>query len=255
MKSVLKDLTGCVFGRLTVIERAEDYIYPKSKKKQTRWLCECECGNKKIISGNNLKRGVTKSCGCLSKEINSIMHSKKNKYENIANNITKVYFNNCDNFFICDTNEWDKIKNITWIIDGKNYVYGDVNGRYVRLHRLLMDIDDINYEVDHIDGNTLNNLKSNLRICKREENSMNQKISTKNTSGHVGVYWDKNRNKWCASITANKKRVYIGRFDNYIDAVKAREEAEKKYHGEYSTVNSRNGDYTPRTFEEIIEYL
>lgn len=64
----IKDLTGQKFGRLTVIERAEDYISPNGKK-TPQWKCKCECGNVKIVVGNILKRGLTQSCGCLQKEI------------------------------------------------------------------------------------------------------------------------------------------------------------------------------------------
>ena len=60
-----KDLTGKKFGRLTVIERVSN-----NKWGQTKWLCECECGNEKIIYGGSLTRKIesTKSCGCLRNE-------------------------------------------------------------------------------------------------------------------------------------------------------------------------------------------
>jgi hypothetical protein len=59
----LKDLTGEVFERLTVISR--DY---SKKNGSTYWLCQCSCGNTKIINGASLKQGHTRSCGCLNKE-------------------------------------------------------------------------------------------------------------------------------------------------------------------------------------------
>ena len=65
MKRKFKNLTGKKFGRLTVIERH----YPNDGGNRIRWLCECECGNKKVIYGHNLKAGDTKSCGCLQREI------------------------------------------------------------------------------------------------------------------------------------------------------------------------------------------
>lgn len=65
------------FGRLTVIERAEDYI-AKSGKHQTRWLCKCDCGNTTIVFSSSLKRELTKSCGCYKKEIDKI---KKNGFK------------------------------------------------------------------------------------------------------------------------------------------------------------------------------
>jgi len=61
--SKLKDLTGMKFGRLTVIERAEN-----DKHGRARWLCLCDCGNKKVIRGMHLTSGHTVSCGCFYKE-------------------------------------------------------------------------------------------------------------------------------------------------------------------------------------------
>ena len=59
-----KDLTGQKFGRLTVIERAEN-----DKNGSTRWLCRCECGNEKIIEGGHLRSHKIKSCGCLLTDV------------------------------------------------------------------------------------------------------------------------------------------------------------------------------------------
>jgi hypothetical protein len=58
------NLLNKVFGRLTVIDW--DNWYPKLK--QSRWICKCICGNKVTVLGNNLKRGIARSCGCLQKE-------------------------------------------------------------------------------------------------------------------------------------------------------------------------------------------
>lgn len=60
----VKDLIGQRFGKLVVLSRAEN-----DKTKHTRWLCQCDCGNTKIVHGCSLKRGLTQSCGCLQKEI------------------------------------------------------------------------------------------------------------------------------------------------------------------------------------------
>ena len=67
MKGVLEDLTGMVFGRLTVICREDDYVAPSGYKKP-KWKCLCECGNEKDVLASNLKRGTTTSCGCFQKE-------------------------------------------------------------------------------------------------------------------------------------------------------------------------------------------
>ena len=59
-----KDLTGKKFGRLTAIERG----MVSNKHRHVRWLCQCDCGNEKIIDGQSLRTGATQSCGCLNKE-------------------------------------------------------------------------------------------------------------------------------------------------------------------------------------------
>lgn len=61
--SVLIDLTGQRFGKLSVMNRANNTMTG-----QTRWDCRCDCGNKKIINGSDLKSGKTRSCGCFQKE-------------------------------------------------------------------------------------------------------------------------------------------------------------------------------------------
>lgn len=63
MANKLIDITGQKFGKLTVLERSSN-----TKYNQTRWLCQCDCGNKIIVIGNDLKRGTTRSCGCFLKE-------------------------------------------------------------------------------------------------------------------------------------------------------------------------------------------
>lgn len=66
MKNI-RDLTGEKFGRLTVSARAQDHVRP-SGQRERMWLCRCECGQEKVILGERLKCGITKSCGCFRKE-------------------------------------------------------------------------------------------------------------------------------------------------------------------------------------------
>ena len=66
----LDDLTNLRFNRLLVIERDEDYIQSNGRHR-VRWKCLCDCGNTKSILVDNLKRGLTESCGCLHSEISS----------------------------------------------------------------------------------------------------------------------------------------------------------------------------------------
>ena len=70
MMGKLRDLTGQRFGRLVVLNRVDDYRPPNDPDKmQPCWRCVCDCGQVVIAQGNNLKRGGTRSCGCLRKDM------------------------------------------------------------------------------------------------------------------------------------------------------------------------------------------
>lgn len=96
------------------------------------------------------------------------------------------------------------------------------------LHRyvLITEMDAI----DHISRDRLDNRKSNLRGVDWHINGFNKSMLSNNTSGHVGVHWDKSRNKWTAQIGYMNKNIHLGRYDDIEDAIKARKEAEKKYY-------------------------
>lgn len=76
--------------------------------------------------------------------------------------------------------------------------------------------------VDHIDNNRLNSNISNLRWATKSENAMNKPKPLNNTSGIVGVCYDKKRNKWCAEIMIDKKKTHIGRYNTIEEAKQAR---------------------------------
>lgn len=72
------DLTGQRFGRWTAVERAEDH-FTKSGIRITMWNCVCDCGNKRSVTANSLRKGKTTSCGCHAREINSARFAEMNK--------------------------------------------------------------------------------------------------------------------------------------------------------------------------------
>lgn len=82
--SNIENLTGMVFGRLTVIERADDHICPSGQHIR-QWKCRCSCGNTTIVSSRNLKTGNTASCGCKSTE-------RKTKHNLWNSRIYKIYY-------------------------------------------------------------------------------------------------------------------------------------------------------------------
>lgn len=132
-----------------------------------------------------------------------------------------------------DIDDFEKVKKYKWCIV-KGHVYAkNMDNKTLYLHRLIMNVTDKNVEVDHIDGNPLNNKKSNLRLCTHDKNMLNHKVCSNNTSGVTGVTFDKQRNKWCAQIVYKNKNHHLGRFDLFEDAVLARRNAEIKYFGNF----------------------
>ena len=92
--------------------------------------------------------------------------------------------------------------------------------------------------VDHKNGNTLNNRKSNLRVVLDSNNSMNRKSRNKNNkSRYRNVSWNKSCNKWVVQMQINKKNHILGYFDDVHEAGKFAEEMRDKYYGEFAGKN------------------
>ena len=108
--------------------------------------------------------------------------------------------------------------------------------KHFRMHRVIMGNPDKSVVVDHIDGNGLNNTRSNLRLVTASENSRNSKLSKRNTSGYKGVYWQKSLNKWGAKICLEKKQHFLGYFNTPEEAYEVYCLASKRLHGEFGRV-------------------
>lgn len=235
MVKVRKDLTNKVFGRLKVIKQTEDYVTPKGVH-YAKWLCECECGNNIEVVGYKLKNHHTQSCGCLQKERVIQYNKKYNDYE-VQEDYVIMYTSKGEPFYV-DLEDFWKVKDICWC-NSNGYLVGNYNGVNIRIHRLIMNCHN-NMDVDHINHNTFDNRKENLRIVTRSQNNMNMGLRSTNTSGVTGVRLNVVSNKWTAQINYEGKTITLGRYDNFDDAVQARKQAEEKYFGEYSYDNSQN---------------
>lgn len=103
----------------------------------------------------------------------------------------------------------------------------------ILMHRLIMNA-PVGVDVDHKDGNGLNNQKGNLRLCTDQQNSMNMKLFCTSTSGHKGVSWNKQFKKWESYIWFHRKKIRLGEYKEKADAIAAREKAEKELYGNWS---------------------
>lgn len=206
-KRELIDLTGKRFGRLTVIERAEDYV--KKNGKEPRWKCLCDCGKTTIVSGNELKRGGVKSCGCLVREVDDISGEK-------FGHLTAIRFSHkqgrqtiweckcdCGNTVLVDRSS---------LISGATISCGHI--------KEMVSIDNIKKASEEmIIENT--NLYSLFK----------KKPPKNNSSGFTGVC--RKDEKWAAYITFQKVRYYLGSYYDINDAAAVREMAEEKLHGDF----------------------
>ena len=110
------------------------------------------------------------------------------------------------------------------------------DGQYLRMHRLLTDPGE-GFVPDHINGNTLDNRLSNLRVCSPSENTQNRVKKSEASSRFKGVYRDKGREKWRARIMVDGVPVHIGMFSDERDAARAYDKLASRLHGEFARLN------------------
>src|SRR5690242_17796567 len=102
------------------------------------------------------------------------------------------------------------------------------------MHRVIMNA-SADIHVDRINGDGLDNRRENLRLCTRDENMMNRRKNSNNSSGYKGV--DRNKGKWRAYIQVDKKWIHLGYFSTAEQAAHAYDNAAKKYFGEFANTN------------------
>jgi hypothetical protein len=107
--------------------------------------------------------------------------------------------------------------------------------KQLRLHRLITNCPN-GFDVDHRNGNTLDNSRENLRICSTSENARNARLYSNSSSSYKGVGWHKLLKKWQAKIQVDKKRIHLGYFDSKEEAYTAYCAASKLYHGEFGRI-------------------
>lgn len=121
----------------------------------------------------------------------------------------------------------------------RNITTKDGNRKSIRMHRFVAGISDSKIEIDHIDGNGLNNQKCNLRQANRIQNNRNTKSRIGSTSKYLGVSLKRGNNnkKWVAQINFENKKHHLGYFKDEIEAAKAYDKKAKELFGEFSNLN------------------
>lgn len=107
---------------------------------------------------------------------------------------------------------------------------------FTRMHKCIL-WSPKGTDIDHMDGNKLNNQKVNLRICSRSENSWNRKKHKNNHSGFKGVSWIKRQQQWDAKICKHGETKFLGYFDSPAEASEVYKKAAKKLFAAYAKLN------------------
>jgi hypothetical protein len=144
---------------------------------------------------------------------------------------------------IVDAADFETLSEMKWCAqDGRGGRWAAVSltsGSLVVMHRFILKAPK-GTVVDHINGNSLDNRRENLRLCSQSENSKNLRVHrlVNKTSRFKGVCWDKLRSVWTAQITVNYKKIHIGSFPTEELAAEAYNFAAKKNFGEFSRLNT-----------------
>lgn len=152
-------------------------------------------------------------------------------------NLTKGYV------ALVDDDDFERLSQYKWMAhEKKTNTYArrnkSVNGKVktIIMHRFIMGAPD-DMQIDHIDGNGLNNQKSNLRICTIDENLRNKGKIEGTLYKYKGLSWCKTKNRYKASINFNGKKISLGRFKTQEEAALAYNKAAIELHGEFARLN------------------
>lgn len=220
------DLVGQVFGRLTVVSKAD-----RSNSRKVLWNCECSCGNSKVVRGCSLKSGDTQSCGCLNAERAKGLHTTHGLHKHP---LYKVFIGMIDRCF-----------------NPKSTHYEDYGGRGITICDRWKDslgnfIEDVavgygkGLHLDRI-NNDGNYTPDNVRWVTPQQNNMNRGGAKNSTSKYKGVSWNKATTKWRADIRKDGKLHYLGLFTDETEAALAYNEKAKELFGEYANLNKTGG--------------
>ena len=212
------NLTGQRFGMLTALHRAENI------GRDTAWLCRCDCGNEVVVRTCYLRKGTTHSCGCDFREKRLEGTNRLDLTGQRFGRLTAVkplgksgqtykWLCRCD----CGNECAVAVANLR---NGHSQSCGCANGNALE-------------HVHYVDGTCVELIRNNP-------------IRSNNTSGCTGVVWRRSLGRWSADIGFKGERHFLGLYDSFEDAVRARKEAEAKYFGSFlATYDAQNAVTAP----------
>ncbi len=198
-----KDIRGERFGKLTAVEPTDR----REDGGSIVWKCHCDCGNDTEVSWNRLRHGRVRSCGCLSNPPPKEYIGKRFGRLTVIGYAGKLNPKTTENYWLCRCDCGNETK-----VGQSELQNGDTLSCGCYQKELLIEhlklIDDTSVTI--------------LEQCK--------KTRANNKSGYTGVFHEKS-GKWIAYISYRKKRYWLGRYDDMMDAVRARKRGEEMHDG------------------------
>lgn len=142
--------------------------------------------------------------------------------------------------FLFDEIDLPLIQAHTWHLGKRGYPATHIDGKTKVLHRLLFP-EAAGYEVDHINGDKLDNRRSNLRLCTHQQNAFNQGRRRTNTSGYIGVSYVRGQGCFEAYIHHHGRKHHLGLFPDAAMAARTRDCIAKMLFKEYARLNFPGG--------------
>lgn len=234
----MKKLTNTEFELRSRRIHGDLYDYSKVKYQGNKINVDIICSQHGVFKQQprahiNNKSGCPK-CSKLKQGISNKMNLLDSRYKNIIQPkeykiipLTKGKFAKVDN------EDFDLLSKYNWSITVFKYC---ANFELGRMHRFITNCPD-DLEVDHINHDTLDNRRCNLRICNGSENTSNRHKLKKSTSKYKGVYWNNKYSKWQACVQFKYKKYHLGLFDKEIDAAIAYNKGAIIHQGQFAKLN------------------
>ena len=234
------------FIKKAIIVHGDKYDYSKSiytvSTEKITIICNIHGEFRQIATSHINNKYNCPSCAKITQNIKfkKTHNSRKENFDHIVPPIgSKIIPLSKGLYCIVDADDYDDLMKFNWYaskLSNSEIVYAKTRLKG-KMHRYLMSVNDPSIMVDHRNHNTLDNRKSNLRLCNGAQNNMNRILIPNTSSIYKGVTFLKRRNKWKACITMNNVRYYIGEFINEIDAAKAYDMKAKELFGKFAYLN------------------
>jgi len=163
-------------------------------------------------------------------------HYTSEAYKEAMKIIPTIQLTNSDKVVMVDDDDYERLSNLTWWMNGPGYADGWVDGKGCLMHRFIMGAKK-GQEIDHINSNKLDNRKENLRFCTHLENITRIGIRKNNSTGYVGVSKKSYGRPYRAYLRSAGIQLFLGTFDTPEEAALAYNDAAKKHFGEFAYLN------------------